>query len=97
MKKFLAILLIAVIACAAIEEDNLKGYDDLMKFIKEMEAFVNFVIQKNLNKQLLEAVKKGKQSAVQFCFTYYKKNNCQDIIAGLYTFKDFLDKIQNSL
>ena len=50
MKKFLAILLIAMIACAAIEEDNLKGYEDLMKFIKEMEAFVNFVIQKNLNK-----------------------------------------------
>ena len=96
MKKFLAILLIAVIACAAIEEDNLKGYDDLMKLIKEVQAFVTFVIQKQLNKVFLEAVQKGKSSTVQFCFTYYKKSNCQEIIAGLFTFKDFIDKIKNS-
>ncbi len=96
MKKILVFLLLAMIACATIEEDNLKGYDEIMKLVKEIQEFIQFVIQKKLNKQFIDAVGKGKDSAIQFCFAYYNKSNCEQIISGLFTFKDFMDKIRNS-
>ena len=92
MKKFLAILLIAVIACADIEEDNLKGEINQWKLIKMIRDFAEFLNQNNLKKEFLEELNKGKESAVQFCYIHYKKSDCPDIIALVVNAKKYFDK-----
>ena len=74
MKKFLAILLIAIVACETVEELHLEDVLDWLRNSGILEA---------VKKQIINY---GKKIAVDFCAQYISRSICQtavDILAGM--------------
>ena len=65
MKKFLAFLLFAVIACTAVEDFDLKGFlDGIIEWLKEngiYDILINY----------------GKQAAVKLCSNWFAESTCE--------------------
>ena len=87
MKKFLAILLIAIIACSAVsvvEEEDL----DLEKLKIKVPSWLQKAVKKALkevkkrgiDKLILDALKKeGKKAGVKLCSRYFKEEVCEKV------------------
>ena len=74
MKKFLAILLIAIVACETVEELHLEDVLDWLRNSGILDAVKNYIISY------------GKKMAVDFCAGYISRSICQtavDILAGM--------------
>ena len=71
MKKFLAILLIAIVACETVQEFNLQGILDVLK----RSGIYDLVLQK--------LIIYGKQIAVNFCAQYLSRSTCQSAVDAL--------------
>ena len=74
MKKFLAILLIAIVACETVEELHLEDVLDWLRNSGILEAVKSQIINY------------GKKIAVDFCARYISRSICQtavDILAGM--------------
>ena len=71
MKKFLAILLIAIVACETVQEFNLQGILDVLK----RAGIYDLVLQK--------LIIYGKQIAVNFCAQYLSRSTCQSAVDAL--------------
>ena len=71
MKKFLAILLIAIVACEAVEEFDLKGWlDGIINQLKEWGVYDALI-------------SKGKEFAINFCAKYLGQTVCEMAINWL--------------
>ncbi len=71
MKKFLAILLIAIVACEAVEEFNLKGFfDGIIEQLKKWGIY----------DMLIE---KGKEFAKNLCVKYLGETVCDLVLTFL--------------
>ncbi len=65
MKKFLAILLIAIVACEAVEEFNLKGWlDGIIEQLKKWGIYDALI-------------SKGKEFAINLCANYLDRSLCE--------------------
>ena len=68
MKKFLAVLLIAIVACETVEEFNLKNWiDAIVETLKSLGIYDLLVTY-------------GKQYAINFCSNYFGKSICETAI-----------------
>ena len=72
MKKFLAILLIAIISCEVVNDFDLKAwFDSFVAFLKQIG--------------LLEVMyNKGKKATIEFCAEYFDINICESIINAIW-------------
>ena len=71
MKKFLAILLIAIVACEAVEEFDLKGWlDGIIEQLKQWGVYDALI-------------SKGKEFAINFCAKYLGQGVCEMAINWL--------------
>ena len=71
MKKFLAILLIAIVACEAVEDLEL---NDILDWLR------NSGILDAVKSKLISA---GKQIAINFCSGYLPRNICSSAVNAL--------------
>ena len=74
MKKFLAFLLFAVIACDAVEDFDLKGF---------LDGIIDWLKEKGLYDTLINW---GKEEAVKLCTKWLSESTCQiavNILASL--------------
>ena len=71
MKKFLAILLIAIVACEAVEEFDLKGVVDWLKNSGIYDAVKNYIISA------------GKSFAISFCSRYLPGSICSAAVNAI--------------
>ena len=74
MKKFLAFLLIAIVACEAVEDLDL---NDILDWLK------NSGIYDEVKSKLVDA---GKQIAIDFCSNYLSRSTCEsavDVLANM--------------
>ncbi len=71
MKKFLAFLLIAIVACEAVEDSELNGILDWLS---------NSGILETVKQQLIQF---GKQVAIDFCAGYLSRSICEAAINAL--------------
>ena len=68
MKKFLAILLIALVACEVVEQTNLKRWID--------PPYTNPIA-----KEILKIYQtQGKEAAINYCARYFTKSICEQVI-----------------
>ena len=93
MKKFLFVLLFAVIATSAVEDYNLEGvWDDIIaaikKIIEKIKAIIQWLKDNGHWDALIELLKKyGKPKAVEFCVKLiHKEELCNDIVTYLLSF-----------
>ena len=96
MKKFLAILLIAIVACSSVsvveeEEYELelpawlkKGWSKVKEYIKKVIIMLKGSGYWDLIVEYLKT--KGKEYAKKFCLKWYDEEFCDELIG------DFLDK-----
>ncbi len=95
MKKFLAVFLIAIVACEAIEDFDIEGWlDDIGDFFSDLwdklsdavKNAVNFLKDKGIydliKDKLLQA---GKTAAITFCSAYLTPVVCGPAVEGLCT------------
>ena len=84
MKKFLVLLLIAVIACAAIEQDlDLQSW--LSKVWKKLKGAVKKAWDWLTSNGIMDKIKSilwstGKSAAIALCSTYFTPSICSTII-----------------
>ena len=71
MKKFLAILLIAIVACEAVEEFDLQGVIDWLKNSGIYDAVKNYIISA------------GKSFAISFCSRYLPGSICSAAVNAI--------------
>ena len=71
MKKFLAILLIAIVACEAVEEFDLKGVVDWLINSGIYDAVKNYIISA------------GKSFAISFCSRYLPGSICSAAVNAI--------------
>ena len=93
MKKFLFVLLFAVIATSAVEDYTLEGWwDDIIaaikKIIEKIKAIIQWLKDNGHWDTLIELLKKyGKPKAVEFCVKLiHKEELCNDIVTYLLSF-----------
>ena len=95
MKKFLAIFLIAIVACEAVEDLDLEGlWKKIKKVVKSAWDKLSGAVKKAVNwlkdKGIYELVKDklvqlGKAAATTFCSAYLSPAICAPAIEGLCT------------
>ena len=94
MKKFLAILLIAIVACSTVsvveeEEFDLEKLPDWVKkgwstLLKTFEKVVKFLKESGLWDPLVKLLKDvGKVAAKELCLKVYDEEFCEELIGGL--------------
>ena len=67
MKKFLAILLIALVACEVVEQTNLKGWiDNLIYQYNPIGEHIKYLLQTQ-----------GRKPAIIYCARYYAQKLCE--------------------
>ena len=84
MKKFLAILLLAVIVCNAVEDNlNLKGWMDI--FSPDAQEFINWILQNPTNKKYIrDAFQVSEENGIEACKkVYYKPDKCEAIVKNI--------------
>ena len=93
MKKFLFMLLVAVIASAAVEDVTLEGWwDDVVeafkKIIEKVKGVIQWLKDNGYWDTLIELLKKyGKPKAIEFCVSLiHKEDICTDIVTILLSF-----------
>ena len=105
MKKFLAILLIAIVACSTVsvveeEEFDLekiklpnwlkKGWSKLKEKIKKV---VEFLKENKLWEPILDFVKKNAVAAAKkYCYKYLEQEFCDELVDGAEKIIPILDK-----
>ena len=95
MKKFLAILLIAIVACEAVDDFDLEGlWKKIKKAVKSAWDKLSGAVKKAVNwlkdKGIYDLVKDkliklGKAAATTFCSAYLSPAVCAPAIEGLCT------------
>ena len=95
MKKFLAFLLIAIVACEAVEDVDLEGiWKKIKKAVKSAWDKLSGAVKKAVNwlkdKGIYDLVKDklvqlGKAAATTFCSAYLSPAICAPAIEGLCT------------
>ena len=93
MKKFLFVLLVAVIASAAVEDVTVEGWwDDVVeafkKIIEKVKGVIQWLKDNGYWDKLIELLKKyGKPKAIEFCVSLiHKEELCTDIVTILLSF-----------
>ena len=93
MKKFLFVLLVAIIASAAVEDVTLEGWwDDVVeafkKIIEKVKGVIQWLKDNGYWDKLIELLKKyGKPKAIEFCVSLiHKEELCTDIVTILLSF-----------
>ncbi len=84
MKKFLAILLLAIIVCNAIE-DNLNLNDWIDVFSPDTREFLMWILRNpNYNKYISDAYKVSEENGIKACKKIYNKpDKCESIFKNL--------------
>ena len=79
MKKFLAFLLIAVIACTTVEYQELDGILDPIK--KIIEKAIKFLQEHGIYEQVKETlIDLGKEAAIGLCAQLLDRSTCKFVI-----------------
>ena len=85
MKKFIAILLLAIIVCNAVEDNpNLKGWIDV--FSDEAKEFINWILQNPTNKKYIhDAFQVSEEYGIEACKKVYNKpDKCEAIVKNIF-------------
>ena len=84
MKKFLAILFLALIACAAVEENfDLKDWTDNLS--REEMYFVIWLYRfPPRARYFFDQIMVSLESGIAYCINNYKSENCEAIVTKIY-------------
>ena len=82
MKKFLAFLLIAIIACNTVEDMTLQNIID---YLKELyEKAVQWLKDHGVYDEVVTALRTlGKEAAIALCSKWLDRSTCEAVINGL--------------